>query len=208
MVRDTLPAGLTFASGSGSGWTFASAGQVVTATYSGAALAPAGSAPFTITVAVAATASPSVLNRAWVSGGGEFNAANDSSSVTTAVSGTPGITVAISSSPGGSIPPGTDLTYSITFLNGGSAAAVNVIVTDAVPPEAQFKLGSVVTSLPAGVTATVEYYAAGVWTYTPASQGCDAPAGYDACVTKVRWLLQTPLAPAATGNTWLTARAK
>jgi uncharacterized repeat protein (TIGR01451 family) len=208
-VTDTLPAGLTYVSGSGAGWAFANNLQVVTATYSGPAILANGSAALTLSVAVGAAALPSVVNRAWVSGGGEVNTGNDGTGdVTTSVGGSPGITVAISSSPSGTVLPGAELTYEITFLNGGTADAVNVVITDAIPPEVQFKVGSVVNSLPSGVTATVEYYAAGVWTYTPVSGGCGAPAGYDGCVTKVHWVLQTPLAASATGNAWLTARAK
>jgi uncharacterized repeat protein (TIGR01451 family) len=46
-VTDTLPAGLTFASGSGMGWSIGASAGIVTATYAGA-LAPGDSARFTV----------------------------------------------------------------------------------------------------------------------------------------------------------------
>src|SRR5207249_4227724 len=61
-VTDTLPAGLTPSSASGTGWTCAIVAQVVTCTRSDA-LAPAGSYPaITITVAVQQSAAGSVTN--------------------------------------------------------------------------------------------------------------------------------------------------
>lgn len=71
-VTDTLPAGLTYISASGSGWTCASANpQEVTCT-SAAVLASGGVAPaITLTVAVAEAAMPAVTNSARASGGGD-----------------------------------------------------------------------------------------------------------------------------------------
>jgi uncharacterized repeat protein (TIGR01451 family) len=69
---DTLPAGLTLVSATGSGWTCAGAAQTVTCT-TGAVIASAGSAaPVSVRVAVAAGLSGQILiNQAVVSGGGE-----------------------------------------------------------------------------------------------------------------------------------------
>ncbi len=113
-------------------------------------------------------------------------------------------------SPAGSPPPGTDLTYTITFTNDGSDNAVNVVVTDSLAPEVEFKLGSVVNSPPPGVGVTVEYSSDGgaSWSYIPVSGGCGAPAGYDACVTDIRWTLDAPAAPTDSGNVQFAARIK
>ena len=72
---------------------------------------------------------------------------------------------------------------------------------DSVPAELGFKVGSVVNSLP--VTATVEYSndAGSSWTYVPVSAGCGAPATYDACVTHIRWTLDTDLSYVGPNNT-------
>jgi uncharacterized repeat protein (TIGR01451 family) len=70
-ITDTLPDGLTFVSASGSGWSCAAAGQVVTCAAS-AVLAPdASSTAVTLTVAVDADAVPSVINPVRVDGGGD-----------------------------------------------------------------------------------------------------------------------------------------
>ena len=69
-------------------------------------------------------------------------------------------------------------------------------------PAVQFKVGSVTTTLPAGVTALVQYAKVGdtTWTYVPASAACSAPAGYDRCVNRIRWQLQNPLSYSAPNN--------
>jgi uncharacterized repeat protein (TIGR01451 family) len=104
--------------------------------------------------------------------------------------------------PPGASQPGTDLTYTITATNAGSDPALSVVAVDSVASQLRFKVGSAATTLPAGVTATVAYSNdAGVtWTYTPVSLGCAAPAGYDACVNRVRWSLQNPLSNQAPNN--------
>ena len=75
-VVDTLPAGLTYVSGGGAGWSCSAAGQAVTCTTAGVIAAGASAPVLTITVAVSSTAVPSVLNVASVSGGGEPAAAS------------------------------------------------------------------------------------------------------------------------------------
>ena len=89
-VTDTLPAGLTFVSGTGTGWNACTAaGQVVTCVRPAAnTIAVGATAPaITLTVAVGAAAAPSVTNTATVSGGGEpaANNGNNSSTIVTAV---------------------------------------------------------------------------------------------------------------------------
>ena len=58
------------------------------------------------------------------------------------------------------------------------------------------------TTLPAGVTALVQYGKVGdtTWTYVPTSKACSAPAGYDACVNRIHWQLQNPLSYTAPDN--------
>jgi uncharacterized repeat protein (TIGR01451 family) len=107
----------------------------------------------------------------------------------------PSLGLAKTVTPGSTQAPGTDLTYTLTVNNTGSFAAVGVTVVDSVPPQVQFKVGSPTQALPAGVTSTTAYSSDGTtWTYTPVSAGCGAPAGYDACVKKVRWSFTGSLA--------------
>jgi uncharacterized repeat protein (TIGR01451 family) len=115
----------------------------------------------------------------------------------------PALTFSKSVAPAGTPPPGTDLTYTATVTNVGSQSAVSVVLIDSLPGSVQFKLASVVTTMPAGVSVAVEYSNDGgvTWVYTPTSAGCAAPAGYDACVRAIRWRLLTNLSSVAPDNT-------
>ena len=105
--------------------------------------------------------------------------------------------------PSGTQSPSTDLTYTITITNTGNTPAVNVVVTDTLPGEVDFQVGSVVNNLPAGIGVTVEYSDDGgtTWTYVPTSTGCSAPTGYDGCVQNIRWTLLNDLDATPPDNT-------
>ncbi len=98
--------------------------------------------------------------------------------------------------------PGTEITYTMTVVNWGTAPADSVVVEDALPDELSFKVGSPSETLPSGVGAMREYSDDGgaTWAYTPVSGGCGAPVGFDNCVTHVRWSLTTSLSPTASKN--------
>jgi len=115
----------------------------------------------------------------------------------------PTMTVAKTVNPSGTQLPGTDLTYTVTVTNAGSSNATTVVVVDTLPAATLFKVGSIVTTLPAGVSVLVDYSNNGgaTWTYVPTSGACSAPAGYDGCVNRVRWRLQNPLSSSAPNNT-------
>lgn len=192
VVTDVLPAGLTYraAATSGTGWTFSSSGQTVTATFAGT-LAASASTSFTLGVNVLESAPASINNTVTLSGGNDQNTTNNTSTATSAVAyGEPSMTLVKSVSPtAATTVPGAILTYTITALNSGTASAVNLVISDNVPAQLIFQVGSAATVLPSGVTAAPDYFASGVWGYTPVSAGCSAPAGFDACVTRVRWTL-------------------
>lgn len=125
----------------------------------------------------------------------------------------PRLTITKSVSPQNTLSPGTELTYTMQIANAGDFAARGVVVNDSVPPQVIFKLGSVGQTVPAGITATASYSnnAGATWTYVPVSGGCGAPAGYDACVRRVRWTLTGDLAagaPASTSTFVFLARIK
>ncbi len=115
----------------------------------------------------------------------------------------PTMTVAKTVNPSGTQVPGTNLTYTVTITNAGSSNATTIVVVDTLPAATLFKVGSIVTTLPAGVSVLVDYSNNGgaTWTYVPTSSACSAPAGYDGCVNRVRWRLQNPLSSSAPNNT-------
>jgi uncharacterized repeat protein (TIGR01451 family) len=119
------------------------------------------------------------------------------------ISGGPKMTIGRSVNPGGAVAPGTDLTYGITAVNSGTIDAVAVTVVDSVAGQVTFKVGSVVNTLPPGVSVSVAYSsdAGATWTYVPVSLGCAAPAGYDGCVNRIRWTLLTALSAVPPNNT-------
>ena len=100
--------------------------------------------------------------------------------------------------------PGDDLVYSISFTNTGGYYASGFVITDQIPANTDFKVGSVTTSLgTTGLTITIAYSSNGgsTWTYTPASGGGSAPAGYDRNVTNVRWTFGGNLSQTSPNNT-------
>src|SRR5437867_191768 len=115
----------------------------------------------------------------------------------------PNLTVNNAVAPSASPPPGTDLTYTVTVTNNGSGNATSVVVVDTLAATLQFKVGSVVNTLPPGVSVLVAYSSDGgaTWTYVPASGACSAPTNYDRCVNRIRWSLQNPLSSSAPNNT-------
>lgn len=114
------------------------------------------------------------------------------------------ITLSKSVNPSGSQQPGVDLTYSVTFTNSGDAAGSVLVMTDAVPANTDFKVGSVVNSLGStGLTVVVAYSNNGgsTYVYTPVSGGGGAAAGYDRSVTNVRWTFTGNLSQTSPNNT-------
>src|SRR5258705_307072 len=139
-VTDTLPAGVTFISGSGSGWSVSESAGIVTATHAGA-IANGDSASFTLTVDVGAGAVPGVTNTAHVATPGDLSAANDDDSDVTDVTGTPDVTldkrhtVAFQHGQNGS--------WTLVVTNSGSAATSGATtVTDTLPSGVTFVSGS------------------------------------------------------------------
>jgi uncharacterized repeat protein (TIGR01451 family) len=121
-VVDTMPAGLTYVTGTGASWTCLAAGsspQVVTCTRA-TSVAAGTTVTITLTVAVAQAASPSVTNVAQLSGGKMLSPQTASDPTTVlyrAVTVTPP-TSAVSQLPSN----GTSYTGSFTVTNAGTLA--------------------------------------------------------------------------------------
>ncbi|HMU61897.1 MAG TPA: hypothetical protein PKA66_08950, partial [Gemmatimonadales bacterium] len=115
---------------------------------------------------------------------------------------------------GGAQLPGTDLTYTIMFVNTGGTAATGVVLVDSLTPRVDFKLGSVTSSLGStGLTVAVSYSNnnGATYAYVPVSGGGGAPAGYDRNVTNVRWTFTGSLSatpPNNAGSVGLTGRIR
>lgn len=98
--------------------------------------------------------------------------------------------------PTGNQIPGTDLTYQIIYTNAGNFSAQSLVLSDPIPANTDYKIGSVTTSAATtGLTFVVEfsndYNAASpgsaTWSYLPVSGGGGAGTGYDRNVKAVRW---------------------
>ncbi len=137
-VTDTLPAGLTFVSGTGTGWTnCTAAGQVVTCVRPAAnTIAANASAPaITLTVTVDAAAAPSVSNTATVSKPDEASPANTGNNSSTVVTPVNAPNLVVTKSHTGNFTVGQTGTYTITVFNSGAQATTTatVTVTDTLP---------------------------------------------------------------------------
>ena len=115
----------------------------------------------------------------------------------------PNVALLKSVTPGGAQMPGADLLYSIVFTNTGGSAAKNMVITDPVPANTDFKIASVTNAFgTTGLSVTVTYSNDGgaTWIYTPASGAGGAPANYDRVVTNVRWSLSGNLSQTSPNN--------
>ncbi|MGH8177563.1 MAG: hypothetical protein ACREV5_15000 [Steroidobacter sp.] len=151
-VTDTLPAGLTYVSASGSGWSCGASGQVVTCTHGGPLNAGASLPAITLNVAVGNAAFPSVSNTAQVTTpSNDPDAANNSATDVATVLG-PNLstsTKTVQDLNGGDANPGDTLRYTITINESAGVAALNAAITDDVPANVA---GFSVASIPPGAT--------------------------------------------------------
>ena len=89
--------------------------------------------------------------------------------------------------------PGDEITYTVTATNGASlSSASNVILTDDIDANTGFKMSGATFNAGTSTLTTAITYSnddGSSWTYTPANGGCSAPAGYDYCVTDVKWTM-------------------
>lgn len=139
-VRDTLPMGLAFVSGSGTGWSFANSGNILTATHPGP-LPVGDSLSFGLQVSVGPAAVPSVTNSAVVSTVGDSDAANDRDSDFTAVTGTANLV--LDKRHLSDFVEGTNGDYAFVVRNIGTGATLGEIaVVDTLPVGLGFVAGS------------------------------------------------------------------
>ena len=151
-VTDTLPTGLSYASASGSGWTCAAVGQVVTCKSSNTVASGANLPAITLIVNVAANAAASISNTATVNNTNYNYITNNDSSTDIATiiqSDLSSSTKTVLDTNGGDTNPGDTLRYTITLTNSTAAVATGVSVSDNMPAN----VGSLnVISTPTGST--------------------------------------------------------
>jgi uncharacterized repeat protein (TIGR01451 family) len=161
-VSNTLPAGVSAATGSGSGWSCgAPSGGVITCT-STAAIASAGTFP-TLTMSMTAPSNGgSVTDSATVSSPNDSNGANNTASASTTV--VPQADVSIVKNGPGGVTAGQNVVYTTVVTNNGPSTATGVVVTDPTPANLTFvsNAGACTTAFPCslgtmtnGQTATI-----------------------------------------------------
>ena len=110
-VSDTVPAGMTFVSAAGGGWSCSAAGQAVTCT-NAVVLAVNAAASYALTVTIGSGAVGTVSHAVAVTTAGDLNTSNDSTTDATIVVGTPApVFVFLPSSP----PPGVQGSMNVTI---------------------------------------------------------------------------------------------
>jgi len=113
------------------------------------------------------------------------------------------LTKSVTPNAGSQLVPGADLAYTIAFSNTGTGSALSFVITDPVPANTDFKLGSITSALgTTGLTLTATYSNNGgsSYAYTPVSGGGGAPSGYDRTVTNIRWALAGSLSQTSPNN--------
>ena len=133
-IDDTMPAGLTAVSATGSGWA-CTVDAVANALHcTRADSLPVGSAypAVTVLVNVLESAPGTIVNTGVTGGGGETNLTNDRSSDTVAISSSADVAILKDVLPT-STPAGVDVTYTMVVTNNGPSTAKGVQVSDPLP---------------------------------------------------------------------------
>ncbi len=135
-MTDTLPAGVTFVSATGTGWTCSQAAGVVTCTR--AALNTGVTAPaITITVTAPANGTTLTNTAAIAAATGDPNNTNNSSTETTTVTSSANLSITKIDTPD-PVTAGANLTYTLTVANAGPSTADTLTMTDTLPPGVTF----------------------------------------------------------------------
>ena len=176
---------------SSQGWTYVFY-DVLNNPMNSAVLAPGASVTVIAQLFVPATATLGMVETGTLTATGSVTLVSDDVvDVTVITAGDLQLTKSVA--PMGPQVPGTVLTYTTGYQNLGTDVLTAITVVDPVPAFTQFQVGSEDSGTPpASITAvTAEYSDDGgaTWTYTPVSGGGGAPAGFDASVTHVRFVM-------------------
>jgi uncharacterized repeat protein (TIGR01451 family) len=132
-VTDTLPAGLTYVSAAGTGWSCGAAGQTVTCTRPGPLASGATAPAITLTAAVSASAPATLTNTANASSTDFDNVSGNNSSTDIVSVLQPPIITLTKSVNTPTAAPGSGLIYTIYYRNLGGSSASNLVINDSIP---------------------------------------------------------------------------
>ncbi|HEU4365568.1 MAG TPA: hypothetical protein VFT13_08910 [Candidatus Krumholzibacteria bacterium] len=108
--------------------------------------------------------------------------------------------------------PGQDINYTVVASTaGGLSDATGIVLVDSIPDYAGFRVGSVTFNAGTTTLTSIVSYSSDdgtTWSYVPASGSCTAPAGYDYCVTHVRWSLVGIMPPSLSFQIGMAVRVK
>jgi uncharacterized repeat protein (TIGR01451 family)/fimbrial isopeptide formation D2 family protein len=152
-VTDTLPAGLSGVTATGTGWSCPQASPLVCTRSGALAVGPASS--ITVTGTLAPSFTGTIDNSATVAGPANGNPANDTASTSTAVDTTTTLTIAKSLVAPITLPattpeivPGQDAVFQFVVTNTGTADARAVTIADALPDGLSYVAASATSTDP------------------------------------------------------------
>jgi len=93
----------------------------------------------------------------------------------------------------------------------GLTDASNIVISDPIPANTGFKFGGAIFNAGTStLTSSISYSNNNgtTWVYTPVSGGCAAPAGYDYCVTNVKWTMSGAMPSGTNFSSGLVVRVK
>ncbi len=135
-VTDTLPAGETYVSATGTGWSCANVSGTVTCTRSDSIANGASYPPISLVVTVTALAPSPVANTAAVSGGNFDNVAGNSSASDSDTVTKPNYSTSTKTWAdlnGGDVEPGDVVEYTVTIKDTAGIAGTGIEMTDDIP---------------------------------------------------------------------------
>jgi len=136
-VNDTLPAGLTPVSATGTGWACSIVSQTISCTDSNVLPGSSSYPSITVTANVLQTAPATITNTAIVSGGGEINLGNDTATDVATVASTADLSITNAASPN-PVAAGSNITYTQMVTNNGPSAADNATISESIPANTVF----------------------------------------------------------------------
>ncbi len=140
-VVDTLPVGLSFVSGAGTGWTCTANAQVVTCTHAGPLAGGASLSALNLTVKVGDAAFPAVTNEATVSSPlGDSNPSNNTARDATGV--TAPVLALEKTAAQSVIELGGTLGFTLKVRNNGAIPVTELSISDTLPIGLVYKSGS------------------------------------------------------------------